>query len=263
MKFSGLRLFLVPVAAVLVILPHAASARTLRTEYSVTVRGFTVGRAQLQAEIADGRYSIQFSGGVRGLARIFSNAETSAAVIGQVAPDGLRPDEYKHVWREDNETEAVDLHFVGHNLTEMNLDPPRRHPERYVPITEQDMAGVLDPVTAFVWAVPTGVTPDICSRTIPLVDGRRRFDILLSYNRDEPFSTKDRSFSNNTVVCSFRYQTIAGHRIGKKSDGSIKNGDGMEVWMAPAGEGYAAPARIQFISRLGPVDMVATSIKTE
>ncbi len=260
------RLGILPLAFTLPFLFHAsgaASATTLQTEYSVTVRGFPVGRARLQAEFNDGRYTIQFSGGISGLARFFSDAETSAAAIGDVGDDRLRPSEYKHIWKEDNETEAVDMHFAGRGLTEVSLDPPQQHPERYAPFTKANTADALDPVSAFVWPVAGGVTPDICSRTLPLTDGKRRFDIALSFNRLEDFTTPDHSYRDRAVVCSFSYEPVAGYRIDKPEKESILNGDGMEVWMAPAGAGLAAPARIQLRTRIGQVVLEATKFRTE
>jgi Protein of unknown function (DUF3108) len=241
----------------------AASAWTLFTEYSVKIRGFSVGRARLQAEFSDGRYTIQFSGGVTGLARLFSDAETSAAAVGDVGDDRLRPTEYKHIWKEDNETESVDLHFSGRSMTDVSIDPPREHPERYVPLTKANTADTLDMVSAFIWPVAGGVTPDICSRTLPLTDGKRRFDIALRFNRLADFATSDRSYRNHTVVCSFSYEPVAGQRIDKPEKATIVNGDGMEVWMAPAGAGLAAPARIQLSTRIGRVELVATKFRTQ
>jgi Protein of unknown function (DUF3108) len=252
------KLGLALISLALPLLPHAVTAGSLRTEYSVTVRGFPVGSAKLKANFDGSRYTIQFSGGIRGLARLFSDAETSAAAVGELGADRLIPSEYKHLWREDNETESVDMRFSGRKLADVSRDPPEQHPEHYVPLTNADKVDVLDPVSAFVWAVAGGVSPDICSRTLPLMDGKRRFDIDLSFSRMERFATRDRSFRGRAVVCSFRYRPVAGQRIGKTKGDTI-TGDGvMEVWMAPAGEGLAVPARLQIATRMGRVVMTAT-----
>lgn len=244
------------------LLPDAASAGALETEYSVTVRGFPVGHARLQAAFDDGRYTITFSGGITGLAQLFSDAETSAAAVGVIGADRLQPDEYKHLWKEDNETEAVDMHFAGRRLANVALDPPRTHPERYAPLTEANTTDVLDPVSAFLWPIAGSLGPDICARTLPLIDGKRRFDIALHFDRVERFATRDSSFHDRTVVCRFSYEKIAGHRIDKVDD-TLFDGDGMEVWMAPVGAGLVVPARIQVQTRIGRVVLVATSLRTE
>ncbi len=79
------------------------------------------------------------------------------------------------------------MHFSGRGGSTDIVASIRRekHPERYVPLTEADTADVLDLVSAFVWPVAGGVTPDICGRTLPLMDGKRRFDIALAFSRLE------------------------------------------------------------------------------
>jgi hypothetical protein len=240
---------------------HPAGAASLDTVYAVTVRGLPVGSAELKGEFAEGRYSLRISGGIRGLARFFSDAKTTASSSGMVEEGRLDPADYSHVWVEDGEKETVGLHFSGRRLADVSLDPPRKRPERYVPLSDADREDVIDPVTAFVWRV-AGVTPDICGRSLPLMDGKRRFDLDLSYSRTESFSTRDRSFSGRAVVCKASYRRIAGHRVDKKKDESITGDSTMEIWMAPVGDGLAVPARIQFASRMGRVVLTATKIKT-
>jgi hypothetical protein len=211
-----------------------------------------------QAEISGDAYVLRFSGGARGLARIFSDAETSATVSGTLAADRLQPVAYDHVWTEDGERETVTMRFSGRRLASMTLDPPRRHPERYVPFTPESKADVLDLVSAFLW--PFGELGEgTCVRTLPLVDGRRRFDITLAPARLAKFATRDGSFQAEVAVCEFRYTPVAGQRIGKP-DNSILNAENAEVWIAPVGDGFAIPARVQLRSRVGRIVLEAVSI---
>ena len=111
-----------------------SSAHSLRSEYAVSVLGLPVGRAQLRAEFGDGRYSIRFSGKVKGLARLFSDAEASARASGSEDSARLQPSSYAHSVTEDDKTETVRLAFSGSDVSAVSAEPPRRHPERYVPI---------------------------------------------------------------------------------------------------------------------------------
>ena len=240
----------------------AEAAHSVRTEYSVTIRGIPVGRAELSAEFADGRYALAFSGGVKGLARLFSDAHATAHASGRIAADRLRPDQYTHVWIEDDETESVDMRFKGPGVTDILLDPPRNKPERYVPITAEQKADALDPVSAFLWPAADG-GPAVCARRLRLIDGKRRFDITLSFDREVSFATRDRTYSGTAVVCRFRYEQIAGHRPGKENSLFLADSDDMEVWMAPAGNGLVAPVRIQMRTRVGRVVLVATGFRVE
>ena len=138
------------------------------------------------------------------------------------------------------------------------LQPPRRHPERYAPFTKESNSDAVDLVSAFLWPVEK-ITDDTCNRTLPLVDGRRRFDIALSFDRFDSFATRDRSFSSPVAVCRLDYKPVAGHRI-DKPDNSILDADDTEVWIAPVGEGFVIPTRIQLRSRAGRILLEATSV---
>lgn len=239
-----------------------AAAKSLRTDYAVSIRGIVVGTALLEAEVDGELYSAQFSGGIVGLARLFSDARTSAHATGRMDAGSLRPEEYEHLWIEDNEAETVELRFSGPTLTEISLDPPRDRPERYVPITAEQKTNVLDPVSAFLWPSPSGATPATCDRTVPVFDGKRRFDLTLSFIRRDTFRA-GAATPGEAVVCGVRYRPVSGHRANGKGGGFLKDGKGMEIWMAAAGEGLVAPVRIQIDTRIGRIVFRATKVRSE
>ena len=152
------------------------------------------------------------------------------------------------------------MRFSGHAVTTISLEPPRRHPERYAPFTRESNANAVDLVSAFLWPVKK-ITDEICNRTLPLVDGRRRFDITLNFDRFDNFATRDGSFLSPVAVCRLRYTAVAGQRI-DKPDNSILDANDTEVWIAPVGEGFAIPTRIQLRSRAGRILLEATSVAT-
>ncbi len=259
---TSLPLALALLTALSPLLSSVAVSETVRAEYAVTIRSFPVGSAKLSAEIAKGAYTIAFSGGVRGLARLFSDAQTTASASGRIGGDRLEPQSYSHVWTEDNEVETVAMRFAGRGVTKIALDPPHKPPERYVPLTAETNADALDPVSAFLWPV-ADFGPGLCERTLPLVDGKRRFDIAFAFARTEPFATREGAFSAKAVVCTFRYRAVAGQRIGGKRDESVTDSNDAEVWMAPVGGGLAAPVRIQFRTRAGRIVLRATTVSVE
>lgn len=241
----------------------AEQAHTLRTDYSVTVRGFPVGAAHLRASFGGGDYRVDFTGGITGLARLFSDAKTNASVSGRTAEDRPRPLEYSHVWVEKGEEEDVRMLFAGRGVKSISLTPPREHPERYVPLTKKLEADAFDPVSAFLLPAGGAVGPDTCARTLQLIDGKRRFDLELSFRRSATFKTSDGTYSGPIVVCGMRYVAIAGHKQGKEDGSFAADAKDNEVWFAPAGDGMVAPIRLQFRSRIGRIVMQARTFKAE
>jgi hypothetical protein len=242
---------------------ESAAAASLDIEYSVSLRGLPIGSARLKADVEGDRYTIDFSGRVKGLVRLFSDGEASASAAGAAADGKLRPAQYSQYWIEDDDDETIRVAFSGATATDISVEPPVKRPERYVPVTEAHRTDVLDPASAFVWPAPRGVTPELCDRTLPIFDGRRRFDLELSFSRTEAFDDGAGSNSGPAVVCAVRYRPIAGHRPNRKSVREMAANEDIEVWMAAAGEAMAAPVRIRIGTKFGRVALNAREFRAE
>lgn len=243
--------------------PGSAAARGIRIDYAVSIRGFPVGRAELRAEIAERRYHIAFSARVAGLLRLFSDAHTTAEATGVLGDDRPRPEDYSHIWVEDDEAETVTMRFAGDGVADIRLDPPRGRPERYVPMTAAHKANAVDLASAALWPTPDGVSPTTCNRTLPLIDGKRRFDVGFAFVRMESFATENGSRHRKAVVCSIDYRPISGHRRTGDEGGFLRPDGNMEVWLAALGEGIAMPVKVELSSRAGRVTLDATKLEVD
>jgi hypothetical protein len=264
MKTSPFSLALL--ATVLLLAPggkDAAEARQLKVDYSVSIRGLPVGQAKLRAHVDDGRYAISLLGRVSGLVRLFTDIEANARADGTIGEDRPLARGYEHEWVEDGETETVAMHYSGRGVDEIDLDPPIRRPERYVPMTDEQKADALDLVSAFLWPAPGGATPAACDRTLPLIDGKRRFDIDFAFDRTDSFVVRRGHDRHKAVVCSIRYRPVAGHRKDKKNDGFLSESGDMEVWLSDIGDGILLPIRVLLQSKLGPAVLAASRFEAE
>jgi hypothetical protein len=253
-------------AAALLLAPggaDTAAARQLKVDYSVSIRGFPVGHAKLRANVDGGRYAVSLLGRVSGLVRLFANIKAEAQADGTIGEDRPLAREYQHEWVEDGETETVAMHYSGRGVDEIDLDPPIRRPERYVPVTDEQKADALDLVSAFLWPSPGGATPAACDRTLPLIDGKRRFDIDFAFNRTDFFVVRRGRERHKAVVCSIRYRPVAGHRIDKKNDGFLSESGDMEVWLSDIGDGVLLPIKVLLQSKLGPAVLTASRFEAE
>ena len=236
----------------------AAAARSLETDYSVSVRGFPVGSARLSARFDDGRYTIKVTSRMTGLVRLFSDGTGFASANGVEAEDRLRPAQYGHSWTEEGDTESVRVAFAGADAKEIAVDPPVKRPERYVPVKAEHKRGVMDPASAFIWPTAGGDGPGVCDRVLPLFDGKRRFDLAFAYSRTERFKARDGSYSGPAYVCSIRYKPIAGHRAKKDSVRFMTENKDMEIWMAPTVDGgHVAPVKVRVGTKYGRVVLEA------
>src|SRR5213076_1399454 len=84
----------------------------------------------------------------------------------------------------------------------------------HVPVTETNRQGVVDPLTAMLFSAATageGLSQEACRHTLPIFDGRQRYDLKLSFKRMDKV-TAEKGYAGPVVVCSVGYEPIAGHR---------------------------------------------------
>ncbi len=85
------------------------------------------------------------------------------------------------------------------------------------------------------------MSQDACRRTVPIFDGRQRYDLKLTFKRMDKVSA-EKGYAGAVVVCGLTYQPIAGHRASKPLVKYLSHGREMEVVLAPvAGTRVLAP----------------------
>jgi hypothetical protein len=73
-------------------------------------------------------------------------------------------------------------------VDQVSTAPPKKQNPRSVPVTAEQLENVLDPLTAPFLSVRSNESLnylDICQQTVPVFDGRQRFDIILTPKRSE------------------------------------------------------------------------------
>jgi hypothetical protein len=100
-----------------------------------------------------------------------------------------------------------------------------------VPVSEANRQAIIDPLTAMLVSGVTGEGPsqEACRRTLPVFDGRERYDLKLAFKRMD-----EKGYAGPVVVCSIRYEAIAGHRASAPLVKYLSEGQEIEVALAPA-----------------------------
>jgi hypothetical protein len=133
-----------------------------------------------------------------------------------------------------------------------------------VAITADHRKGIVDPLSALL--IPVGgsgevVAAEACQRTLPIFDGRRRFDLALSFRRLDRVKAA-KGYAGPAVVCAVKFKALAGHRVGSAL---VKYLDGraIELTLAPiAGTRLLAPFRLSIANMLGDIVVEATAFET-
>ena len=81
-----------------------------------------------------------------------------------------------------------------------------------VKLKPEDLKNVFDPMAAMI-AVSDANASDACNRTIPVFDGKQRYDLRLSFKGREPLKERHPSGQpQELVLCRVKYVPIAGHK---------------------------------------------------
>jgi hypothetical protein len=137
------------------------------------------------------------------------------------------------------------------SVKELTASPPPGG-ER-VPVTEANRQGIVDPLTAMLFSGATageGLSQEACRHTLPIFDGRQRYDLKLSFKRMDKV-TAEKGYAGPVVVCSVGYEPIAGHRASIPLVKYLSEGREMEITLAPvAGTRLLAPFRLSVVSMI-------------
>lgn len=237
--------------------PAQASTSSLRITYAARLAGIRIGTGVLSANLDSGRYTATISAQTSSVGRLVSQGQGEAVARGVFGRTVAVPVSYDLSASEENLTNVVRMRLSRGDISELSAEPPLSdHPNR-VAVTRQHIRDVVDPVSALLMPVPnaeSAMGPAACARTLPLFDGRQRYNIAMSFVRMEtvPFG------NGQAAVCRIRYQPIAGHRDNRRVNQDLAANPNMYVWLAQVGdEALVAPVRMEIGLDFGTLSVEA------
>jgi hypothetical protein len=252
-------------AATLSAAPAGAEETRVRARYNVTVAGFEIGTASMQAGVDGASYDMNISMRMTGLAKFFTAGRGAATARGAYQDGKVIPTAYAINTRSGEKGQIVRFALVAGAVRQMSVEPPSKA-KNIVPVTEADKRGVVDPVSALMMPVPGDgdlLSPASCDRMLPVFDGRQRYNVTLRYDRMETATTDGSvkgAYDGKLIVCKASYAAISGHRPGREQVTFMENNKDMEVWLAPVPAARALlPWKIAVRTQVGKAIITATS----
>ena len=151
------------------------------------------------------------------------------------------------------------------SVKDASSDPPPDHDRERVPVSEADLQNVFDPMSATLLATPGNGNPlsaEACQRTMPIFDGRLRYDLQFAFKRMETVKP-EKGYSGPVVVCSVTFKPVAGYIGSRATIRYLSKIRDMEIWLAPiAGTRVLVPFRAQGPTPIGEAVMEATQFVT-
>ena len=184
--------------------------------------------------IATAPYSENAGARISGVAATLITDEASAATYGVLTSDQAVPTAFEADGKTSAETDTIKMKLDAAGVTDLVVEPPSpptTPKQERVPVSDADRKGVLDPLSAGLVIVAGSddlLKPQSCEGRIPVFDGRRRFDVALSFKRLETVKAKG-GYQGPAIVCAIHLFPISGHRVaGTPSSISVKS-DAMEA----------------------------------
>ena len=254
---SGLRICLVAASGaasvVLGVQPVLAQAR-LEASYTASLAGLPIGKGIWVLDLDETSYSSAMSGGTTGLIKLFSGGHGESKVRGVWSGDHSTASVYTSQIKTKRKTDQVDITVEAGKVKDFRVSPPiEPEPER-VPITDAEMRGIIDPMTGSMLHVAGNgdlLSASACKRTLPVFDGRFRYNLKLTFKRMEAVKA-EKGYAGPVVVCGVLFAPVAGFVPSRKAIQYLVAMREAEVWLAPVqGTRLLVPFRVDVPTPFG------------
>jgi len=232
--------------------------------YTLSMTGISIGKLEWRGRIGGAEYAMTANGRTSGLLSVLINGEGNVSLKGTTRDGRSQSVTWASKLTSRDELSIVNMTFESGKVRDLKVTEPPPEADR-VPLTEAHKNSVIDPLSAFLIPAAAGdpLQASACQRDLNIFDGRRRYDVSLSFRRIDK-ATPEKGYNGPALVCSARLSPIAGHRTSSPLVKFILEGSTIEIWFVPiAGTTLLAPVRLSVASALGTLLLRADQFETQ
>ena len=154
---------------------------------------------------------------------------------GSVRNSKPHPDNYYFAFSNGKKAGKVNMTFSGNRVSRVVSVPNKKLSREYVQVKNAHLKRVMDPMSAIMLISRKGKSHrTACANTIPIYDGKQRFNLKLSYKRSIRVNrNQSGGYAGPVIICRVRYQPIAGYKRHKKDVKFMAKSRGIELWLMP------------------------------
>lgn len=221
----------------------ATAASTVHeTRFNVKFGTINVGKMTFGVSVDGQHYKLTGNGKTEGLAEWFAPGKATIQSDGTLKGATLTAQKHYLAVVEDKKKAVLNMAFNHGAVQSVSLVPDKRkkrsNPKKYAVIQPEHLKNVVDPASTLIVPVDLKDASNpqaVCGRTFNVYDGETRFDIKLSYKRNQKVSTK--GYDGYAYVCKMKYIPVAGHKYTHKNTKRMARNNDMEIWLAPISAG--------------------------
>jgi Protein of unknown function (DUF3108) len=229
--------------------PHS----TIAVAYDLYAAGIPLGQITLSAQIDGEQYKAISTLETGGVVNILWKAKIEASTSGNIG-HSLHPSLYYANSDHNGSRQEVTVTYRAGGADEARIQMP-----------DDVKKDTLDPVSAMLSLALSAETDKAkpCGEAVPVYDGRRRYDVNLSFVRNTEISMDNGLYKGPVRVCKIAYKPVAGPKQRVLEKGNIPN---LFLWMtevpssADPSRHYLVPLRIWVETELGMGVAVASKV---
>lgn len=198
---------------------EASLARIADLTYDVYLGGLHIFTFDVNMTLQPDRYRVTAAGGTRGMIGLLYQWDMKLSAEGLDDDGRIEPRHYavETAWQRNLRT--VDLRFAEGGRYDLQQNPPPEpDPDIEGGLPQTLPEGTVDPLSLAVAASRALVESGRCDQTLPVFDGRRRFDLIMKHVDETVLQPNGYSIYQGAAVrCSFSMERISGFRKSWKS----------------------------------------------
>ncbi|MGH6864768.1 MAG: DUF3108 domain-containing protein [Methyloceanibacter sp.] len=200
--------------------------------YDAALAGLSLGEFQVTASFNGSAYEMAADGSFSLLAGMLYSASGKTTSSGKLTDAAAQPAKFALDYKGGKKRERRRLTFFRGAVSQVTIVPRKKPNPRNIPISTEQLKDVLDPLTAAFLSVRGSGEQEICRQTIPVFDGRQRFDLVLTPKRSESLGDEaPEGLSGPIAVCRVRNQPIGGYRPDNPGVKYMSKNEEIEAWL--------------------------------
>jgi hypothetical protein len=245
----------------------SSSASRITAVYRVEIGGFNLGNFHLTTTFRGDDYQMRGEARFTVLQGLLYEWRGLTSGTGRVTSTGPEPSTYAFSYSDSAKAaERLRMTFEEGDVTDVSIVPRKRVSSRVVPVTKEQLEGVLDPMSsAFLTAQSNNPNGDlnVCNHTLPIFDGRQRYDLVVSPKRSVRVKrTTPQGYAGPAVICRVKFIPIAGYHPDNPAVQMMAKSNEIEAWLMPVrGTNMYVPYRIVLPTPAGYGSAMVTSLQ--
>jgi hypothetical protein len=240
---------------------ESTDAAPIEAGITIHVGGLLFVEGRFDAKINKSDYRLTTNMTTAGVAAKFYPATYKLMSEGTLKQESVEPRRFVSDTKARSDARVVRLTYGKDRVPHLTATPPY-DPDDLRDVTPAQQRNTIDPVSAFLLPVKGTETP--CARTIPVFDGKRRYNLTFTYQARKKLTPQGATKPLQTVVFTIRYEAIAPIEKTRRFTNTLRRNDDMRIWLAPFDNGRVyLPVRFELPTPIGSAVMQLQNLKTQ